>query len=272
MGCLFRCKRKSPSPLPVKTPSPVGARNVIPGNVWKKIARNLDPQTRASLARTLPGIISRNRRVIVRSRATAKPVKVGAEGLFKLTPLNRTNPVAYKNTQWKYYIPYNKYHAYFSNTVNGPLFMINTKTGARKPVPERLAIFANTPRTARKTQNNWNSYLKRAEAGRRYAAGANKRDNKFFNLNRKVSMYLNKKGSLNNVKLPDLVFWAQQSNMMSGNGRPYQKRGGLWYHYGGGTPVTKRNIIENIRLAHNARRNNEINNNAFNPLRNRGYN
>lgn len=241
------------------------------------------PKERARLARVfgltkkrsvpilkLQPVISRVHHVINRSRATAKSVKVPRGGLSKLTSLNKINPIAYKNTNWRYYIPYSLHHAYFSNSANGPLFMINTKSGARKNVPARLAIPANTERKIRKATNTWNSYLKRAEAGRRYAAGESKRTNKYFNISGKVNKYLGGNGSaLKNVSIPDLMYWAQQSTMMSANGKPYIKRGGLWYAYGGGIPVTKKNILQDIRMYKNIQRNAELNNNAYNPLRNR---
>lgn len=282
-GCLFRCKRKSPSPSPKKSPSPRRASNVLNRNMWRKMGEAAPPKERASLARVfgltkkrsvpilkLEPIISRVHHVINRSRATAKSVKVPRGGFSKLTSLNKINPIAYKNTNWRYYIPYSLHHAYFSNSANGPLFMINTKSGARKNVPARLAIPAATARTTRKATNTWNNYLKRAEAGRRYAAGEGKRTNKYFNINGKVTQYLHgNRNSLKNTSLPDLIYWAQQSTMMSANGKPYVKRGGLWYAYGGGTPVTKKNVLSNIKMYRNMQNNAGINNNAYNPLRNR---
>lgn len=278
-GCLFRCK-KSPSPSPKRSPSPRKASNVLNRNMWKKMGEAASPKERASLARVfglpkkrsvpilkLEPVISRVHHVINRSRATAKTIKVPREGSNKLTSLNKINPIAYKNTNWRYYIPYSLHHAYFSNSANGPLFMINTKSGARKNVPARLAIPANTQRKTRKATNTWNNYIKRAEAGRRYAAGESKRTNKYFNISGKVNHFLGgNKNALKNISIPDLMYWAQQSTMMSANGKPYIKRGGLWYPYGSSTPVNKASILRNIKMYRNMQNNAALNNNY---LRNR---
>ena len=286
MTCLFSCKKKSPSPSPKRTASPRNASYVLPLNMWRKTGNKASPKERASLARvfgvpkkrTLPllkihPVISRLHRVINRSRATAKPVKVPQVGLSKLTLLNKINPSAYKNLNWKYYIPYNLHHAYFSNSTNGPLFMINSR-GARKNVSARLAIPANIQRKVRKYSNTWNNYLKRAESGKRYAAGASKRTNKYLNINKQVDSFLwgANRHALNNISIPDLMYWASKSNMMSTNGQPYHKRGGKWYPYGSNTPVNKAGILKNIKMYRNIQRNANINNNAYNPLRNRNYN
>jgi hypothetical protein len=250
--------------------------NSLPRNIWRKIGNSSSPKERATLARVfgLPKqnlpilrrspVVSRNHRVVNRSRATAKPIKVAKEGLSKLTNLNRINPAAYKNSTWRYYIPLTRHHAYFSNSANGPLFMINTKTGARKNVPARLAIPINTPRKTRKASNTWNEYLKRAEAGRRYAAGETKRLNKRANIGIKVNRYLNgNRGALNNVTLSDLVYWTKYSNLMAGNGNRYIKHGGRWHAYGGG-PITKNTVISDIKIFNNIRKNSYLRNSNSN--------
>ena len=123
--------------------------------------------------------------------------------------------------------------------------MINSR-GARKNVPARLAIPANIPRKARKYSNTWNNYLKRAESGKRYAAGASKRTNKYLNINKQVDSFLwgANRHALNNISIPDLMYWASKSNMMT----TYHKRGGKWYPYGSNTPVNKAGILKNIKI------------------------
>lgn len=264
MSCCTSCRRGNvnacPSPSPNrKSPSPQPARNVIPKEVWQAIAQTLNAKSRASLARALPGVVPKNRRVLVRSRATAKPLKIQATGSTKLIRLNTVNPVAYKNTQWRYYIPYTKYHTFFYNTTNGEPFMINRKSGQRKPVPARSGVQGNLPMNeiargrlgllkvvARNSTNTWNAYMKRAGAAQRYAAGESKRANKFLNINTKVNRYTHgNKTALNNISLSDLIYWANQVNWMTPGGEPYVKIGGVWRHYAGG-PVTKNQVLNNI--------------------------
>jgi hypothetical protein len=172
-------------------------------------------------------------------------------GKIKLTGgVNRTNPAALKNTQWKYFLPYTKNHTIFYNTRNGPGFMINKKSGKRVPVPKRavmagnntLNVVANRYRnrlSARKATNTWNAYVKRVGKGTRYAKGESARMNKLNSINTKVTNYKRgNKTALNSVTLADLVYWAQKRKNAS-----YYKKAGKWYNSYTNEPANKNTII-----------------------------
>lgn len=246
------CKTMSPSnkvTRPVNKPNtPRGARNVLPANIWSKIA-SMNPTVRATLARTIPGIVKRNTRVINRRKNMS--YNVPNAGKIKLTGgVNRTNPAALKNTQWKYFLPYTKNHTIFYNTKNGPGFMINKKSGKRVPVPKRaviagnrtLNVVANMYRnrlSARKATNTWNAYVKRVSKGTKYAKGESARMNKLNKINTKVANYKRgNKTALNSVTLADLVYWAQKRKNAS-----YYKKAGKWYNSSTNEPANKNSII-----------------------------
>lgn len=74
------------------------------------------------------------------------------------------HPTAYKNNTWRFYaVPLaHRNHAIFYETRNSAPFVIDKKTGARKPVPQRLlqgGIGELFPRNM--TRNTWNAYSKR---------------------------------------------------------------------------------------------------------------
>lgn len=275
MSCCTACRRgtasacSSPSPSPKrKSPSPQAARNVLPKEVWQAIAQTLNARSRASLARAIPGVVTRNRRVLVRSLATAKPLKVPIvlqNVPKKQTLLNIINPVAYKNTQWRYYKPYTyqyghypAYRAFFYNTANGEPFMINNKTGRRKPVPARVVVEGNLPMNQiargrrnlrpRKTIHTWNAYMKRAGAAQRYAAGESKRNQKFNTIHSNVTRYLRgNRTALNRYPLSDLMYWAKEINWSTPNSSirfPYFRKRGMWFR--GGNRVTKESFMNQL--------------------------
>ena len=240
---------RSALPANIVVPPPArGARNVLPANIWSKIA-SMSPSVRATLARTIPGVVKRNTRVINRSKIMSYAVPNA--GKIKLTGgVNRMNPAALKNTQWKYFLPYTKNHTIFYNTKNGPGFMINKKSGKRVPVPKRavmagnntLNVVANRYRnrlSVRKATNTWNAYVKRVGKGTRYAKGESARTNKLDTINNKVANYKRgNKSALNSVTLADLVWWSY----MRKNGRHY-KKAGKWYNSYTHEPVSKNNIV-----------------------------
>jgi len=266
-GTASACSSPSPSPKR-KSPSPQAARNVLPKEVWQAIAQTLNARSRASLARAIPGVVTRNRRVLVRSLATAKPLKVPV--VLRTVPkkqalLNIINPVAYKNTQWRYYKPYTyqyghypAYRAFFYNTANGEPFIINNKTGRRKPVPARVVVEGNLPMNEiargrrnlrpRKTIHTWNAYMKRAGAAQRYVAGESKRNQKFNTIHRNVTRYLRgNRTALNRYPLSDLMYWAKEINWSTPNSSlrfPYLRKRGMWFR--GGNRVTKESFMNQL--------------------------
>jgi hypothetical protein len=193
--------------------------------------------------RTLPP----RRTVINRSRTAQRPYKISQQEVgykFKMTPINYKVPVAYKNTKWTYYDPGHRHHVIFFNTINGPPFMIDPKTGARKPVPPRVYFYGGTEfRKKRKESNTWNAYLKRAEKASRYAKGAPVRNAKYQAINKKVRNYAaGNKNALANTSMGDLIWWGTQTK-----GHHYHKAAnGKWYEYAGGNLLTKNKVLQNI--------------------------
>lgn len=82
-----------------------------------------------------------------------------------LNMLEHLYPAAYKNTTWRFYATPLAYRnrAIFYETQNSAPFIINKKSGARKPVPERLLQGGRSELYPRNmSRNTWNAYLKRA--------------------------------------------------------------------------------------------------------------
>ena len=260
-------RKKTPTP----TPAPVAKPN-LPANMLRAIAQQASPSTRRAMMRattTIPRrqmpiglavtkvglpVIPKNRPPVVnRSRATAKTPALK----YSSDAIDRINPVAYKNNTWKYYVYLTKYHIAFANTRNGQPFEINKKTGARKPIPARLG-FVQGPLQGMKPRkpgfHTWNAYQKRAMRNTKLRSGKAGHNDAYLDVNRKVRTFLNgNQSALNNVPYSRLIWWAQSKNWMSANGRPYVKRGGKWYRYGGGHVVSKNNVINDIELMNSMR-------------------
>lgn len=253
---LVKRKKKTPTPAPVAKPN-------LPANMLRAIAQQASPNTRRAMVRatTIPRrqmpiglavtkvglpVIAKNRPpVINRSRATAKTPALR----YSSDAIDRANPAAYKNNAWKYYVYLTKDHIAFANTRNGPRFLIDKKTGERKPFPARLNRFDGFPMQARKPGfHTWNVYQKRAMRNVKLRSGESGRNVAYLDVNRKVRSFLNgNRSALNNVPYSRLIWWAQSKNWMNANGRPYVKHGGKWYRYGG-AEVTKKNVINDIKL------------------------
>lgn len=82
--------------------------------------------------------------------------------------LDSVVPMAYLDPTWKYYSTLvtrgRISHVFFYDTRNGPAFMIDPKTGRRKPVSQRFVHLLPDLRVhARSLVHTWDKYLKRAE-------------------------------------------------------------------------------------------------------------
>jgi len=269
--CLGGCARtRSQSHSPAnRTPPPN-----LPENMLREMLSHASPRTRRRFAqattrnfytrRTLPiglqvtkvgpsQFPSHTPRVINRSRAVAKasPLRLSGDSI------DRINPAAYKNNTWRFYRVWNRNHILFTNTRNGNPFILDKRTGARKPVPARLGI-ANGPLqrlTARKNGfHTWTAYIKRAMRNRRLIAGKGVRNAKYTRINTNVQRLLDGNNrALNRYSVPNLVFWANPTQWMQMNGTPYVKYRGQWARHGSNSVLTKNDIIENIRLQHSLR-------------------
>lgn len=261
---LLKRKKKTPTP-----PTPIPN---LPVNMLREIAAK-SPSTRRAMVRATtiprrqmpiglavtkvgPPLIPKNRPpVINRSRAVAKSVPLK----YSSDPIDRVNPMAYKNNAWKFYIHLRRNHIAFANNRNGQPFEIDKKTGGRKPIPARLGFGAGPLRgmQARKPGfHTWNAYQKRAMRDRRLRSGEAGHMTAYLEVNRKVRQYLNgNMSALNNVPYSRLIWWAQSKNWMNANGRPYVKLRGKWHRYGGNV-VTKNNVINDIILMNSMRNRN----------------
>jgi hypothetical protein len=198
-----------------------------------------------------PSINVTRPRVINRSVAKAKTPRVR----YSTENIDRFSPSAYKNPHWQYYTYFTKNHILFKNTPNGQPYIVNKKSGARRAsgvgrLFQQLGMNPNTqlkwkPRTNAHTLT---AYYKRTKNSSRYAGGQWKRLDKKQAINGNVELYRHgNRAALNKWTIPNLAWWAGSSYMAS-NGSPYIKRGGQWYPYGSGQPLTKKMILENINI------------------------
>ena len=244
----------------------------IPPDLLRTIASRGNPETRRSMARataiprrqTPIGLavtqvgsptVSPKRHVVNRSRATAKTPTLK----YSRDTIDSVNPAAYKNNTWKYYIYLNKGQIAFANTRNSQPFLIDRKTGARKPLPAARLGVTNGPLQGmlprRESFHTWNAYQKRLMRDQKYQAGKNGYKMMVSDVNVKVQQYLNGNNSvLNNIPTTRLILWARTKNWMNANGELYVKLRGKWHRYGGGE-VTKNNIKNNIRRMASVRNN-----------------
>ena len=169
-----------------------GCSTCLPPEMLREIARFADPRTLAALSRATkytrkslpvglavtrvgPRPVSFPRQVVNRSRSVAKASPLR----FSRDVIDRTNPAAYKNNTWRFYFPWSRDYILFTNTRNGQPFIIDKKTGARKPVPARLGV-VNGPlqflQNRKPGFHTWSEYVKRSMKNRRLVAGTSVRN------------------------------------------------------------------------------------------------
>ena len=204
---------------------------MLPNNILRLIANHADPKTKRKMV--IAGVIPR-------SPPRAKPLK------FSKEPIDRINPIAYKNKEWKFYVYWNRAHILFKNTNNGVPFLIDKKTGARQTIPDRLGVGNTNPFKPRKQNHTWQGYLQRSIRDSRLQAGQGVRNEKIKSINQNVKKFIDTNNShvLNEYSIPNLVYWASKND---GLRNAYVKRGGKWAHYGGPKLLTKNDILNNIR-------------------------
>ena len=244
----------------------------IPPDLLRSIASLGSPETRRSMARAtaIPrrqtpiglavtrvgsSTVSPNRHVVNRSRATAKTPTLK----YSRDTIDSVNPAAYKNNTWKYYMYLTRDQIAFANTRNSQPFLIDRKTGARKPLPAARLGVTNGPlqgmHPRRESFHTWNAYQKRLMRDQKYKAGKSGYNMVVLNVNKKVQQYLNGNNSaLNTIPTTRLIIWARTRNWMNANGELYVKLRGKWHRYGGGE-VTKNNVKNNIRRMASLRNN-----------------
>ena len=269
MSCCTACRRgtasacSSPSPSPKrKSPSPQAARNVLPKEMWQAIAQTLNASSRASLARALPGIVPKNRRVVNRSRAVSATPKISTSRDY----IDRFAPQAYKNNNWRYYFgwPILKL-VVFLNTPKGEPFIFN-KEGKRVNLQQKHfttpgggipANWRQKLKLRRKNFHKWEEYQKRITASRRFRRRTNINFNRVYvDIGNKVARYARgDRHALDGVTFAQLVIWANAYNSpMAANGSPYvQNRATrLWRRVSQNVPLTRSNILNNIRLEYSS--------------------
>lgn len=257
----------------------------LPANMIREIASRTSPKTRRAMARAttiprrqtpiglavtkvgLPVIPKIRPSPMNRSRAVAKTPIVR----YSSDPIDGANPAAYKNNTWKYYLYLTKHHIVFANAVQvpgrggrlrtraGQPYLINTRTGARTPLPARLQNrFDNRlgeMKVRRPTYHTWNAYQKRLMRDSKLRAGQPGYDAMIMNVDKKVQRFLNgTKHALNNVPFSRLILWSRTKNWINSNGVPYVKqKNGKWYPYGSNIPLTKNRLMNNIKFFHSLR-------------------
>jgi hypothetical protein len=227
---------------------------------YAAFSRAMTPYTRKTLPIGLavtkvgPSAVQRARTTVNRSRATAKTPRISSGDT-----VDSTNPAAYKNNNWQYYLIMDARTLIFTNSRNGQPFMIDSH-GRRKPVPARFNLSGDPPYKntliARKPRfHTWEAYQKRLLRQPRLNRGGVARHRKYQYIDQRVANMLERRGTLNNVSLPNLIWWSGISRQMSiAYGlKPYVKHGGRWYRRNRNptVPLTKNNVIRNIHHMHN---------------------
>jgi hypothetical protein len=271
MFACFRkgaCKNNSPSP---KKPN-------LPANMLRTIAQQASPGTRRAMSRattpytrrTLPiglavtkvggPIVPRNRPPVVnRSRATAKTPKAGV-GAFNW--IDQLSPQAYKNNAWRFYLQGNSRRGrqimIFLNTPRGNPFTFN-KVGRRVPITHLQGhAWRGHLRQRRPTYHTWGEYQKRLAKGERLRRGRPKLMGILRTVDRKVKRFVNgDRHALDDVPFSLLIMWANTTEWMNANGKPYVKNihNKIWRRYGSQQPLNKNMILNNINLMHSMRLN-----------------
>ena len=222
---------------------------------YAMLSRAMTPYTRKTLPIGLavtkvgPNAVPRARTHVNRSRSVAKTPRISSGDT-----VDSTNPAAYKNNNWRYYLVWDARTLLFTNSRNGQLFLIDSH-GRRKPLPARIQITANPPYQndliARKPRfHTWEAYQKRALRQPRLNRGSVARNRKYRYIGSRINNMIEYRGTLNNVSLPNLIWWAGLNPQMSiAYGlKPYVKHGGIWYRRNKNPTVrlTKNNVIHNI--------------------------
>jgi hypothetical protein len=200
------------------------------------------------------------RRSISRTRATAKTPKITYTGTDFV---DRYAPQAYKNNTWKYYTAPTRNKVIFFNSKNGMPYTF-TKEGRRVNVPmryfERTGMNLESLRRnakQRKTKyHTFDAYQKRLNKSIRTVRGQAKENAVYTDIDFKVRRYLGGNASaLNNVPFSRLVWWANWAAWM---GTPYVKYAGTWRRYSNMIPITRQNILNNIRHMWNFEQNQNL--------------
>jgi len=222
---------------------------------YAMLSRSMTPYTRKTLPIGLavtkvgPNAVPRARTHVNRSRSVAKTPRISSGDT-----VDSTNPAAYKNNNWRYYLIWDARTLIFTNSRNGQPFMIDSH-GRRKPVPARFNLSGNPPYkntlVARKPRfHTWDAYQKRTLRQSRLNRGSVARSRKYQYIGSRVNNMLERRGTLNNVSFPNLIWWAGLNPQMSlaYGVKPYVKRGGRWYirNRNPTVPLTKQNVIRNI--------------------------
>jgi hypothetical protein len=245
----------------------------LPYDILREIASK-DPQVRKEMSRAISSykrttmpiglavtkvgskIISPNRRVI--NRSTMKKQKKEPFASVLRRPVNAGVPAALKNKNWKFYTsarmwPSNVPTVVFYNSKNGQGFMINKKTGARKPTQGRFNFIQNRPKESRKSTDTYQAYLKRANKAKRIFEGQESRTKKKNLINANVKVFLNtgNKSVLNKWTFSDLLWWSRHTSWANGH---YVKLPGLkWTHPDSGRNVTRNSLLEDIQILNSMR-------------------
>jgi len=240
----------------------------IPNNLLRRISELSTSPTRRALSRaterrnvtrrTLPiGLavtrvggpaVPPPRRVVSRTRETAKTPRLK----YFSNSIDRVAPQAYKNNTWRYYVYPTRNRVIFFNTRNSPAYTFN-KDGRRVPVPQtyfaRTGLNMNTLRRyahPRKAYHTFEQYQKRLGRNQRLERGKPIRNAIYMNIHSKVRRFSEGDAhALNDVSFSKLLYWANHNPLM---GSPYIKYGGVWRRYGSQLPLTRQNILNNIRL------------------------
>lgn len=256
-----------------KSPSPKRTPPNLPSNMIARIGQLAEPRTRRSMSRATSrvlqssrggpiglasgrvgrSIVSVNRPPVVnRSRATSKTPRIRKGST---NPVDTIAPQAYKNNQWKYYSKVAHQVVLFLDSKKGEPFVFN-KHGRRVMVtPEFLARHEIVPqwrnftlRNRRPNFHTWSAYQKRLETSRRLKKST--LNGAMQNINARVNRYIaGNRHALDDVPLSRLIFWANITNWMRGNGAPYVRNpGSPWRRYGSNVRLTKNMVLENINL------------------------